>query len=80
MNREEFAHMPAVAILFPYARHHIAMLTQSTPYGPTHLPSINVAALMKDFLSSDDSEGGTASSEPMTPSSQSTSALSGPQP
>jgi len=49
LSREEFVSLQAVAILLPYARQILSSLTAYSADRPFYLPTLNVAALMKDF-------------------------------
>ena len=45
----EFAHGPAVALLFPYVRQVLDELTSRSPFGRVLLPPTNIVALMSNF-------------------------------
>ena len=51
----DFAHGPAVALLFPYLRQVVDDLTSRSPFGRILLPPTNIVALMANFDSSQSS-------------------------
>ena len=59
----EFAHGPAVALLFPYLRQVVDDLTSRSPFGRILLPPTNIVALMANFDSSQSS--GSRQSRPV---------------
>jgi len=48
MNIEDFIKNNSAAIMFPYIREHISMITQKSGVKPILLPPINVTALIKN--------------------------------
>jgi preprotein translocase subunit SecB len=49
LSVEDFAKLQAVAILLPYARQYLSMLTLNSQHGAYYLPSLNVTVLMEGF-------------------------------
>jgi len=47
MNMERFMENHAPALMFPYIREHIAMVTQKAGVKPVLLPPVNIFALME---------------------------------
>ena len=55
-DREVIIHQNAVAILFPYVRSQITLLTSQPEVDPIVLPPINIAKMVEDAMASSNSE------------------------